>query len=297
MKKIYYILMITVLITSAMFMNSCDSRGYEYDIPTTINFEGLDNNNIVQLAHGVTSFRVKGHVTCQQGIKQFGIYNANPKSGIPENNPITGTEEIFDENYPLEYNFDYIVENIESNKALRIKIVSGEDESFQAGVAITITPVVEFTLERTLESYDYWYGMYLATWYEGRVYKHRDVEQWASQVDISMGEVDGKPCFVSPDARAQAGRESYMGAKKTRFAQTTLTAAEFNAIKEVDASPLQGISASAEIVKISANTVYAYVTAEGKKGLILVTALANTPHRDLKDITVYSVKLRVKKEL
>ena len=297
MKKISHIIIVALLIAYAMLMNNCDNQSYEYDIPVTIKFNGLDANNLVQIEHGVTSYRVTGAVYSQQGIKQFGIYNANPRSGIPENDPIPETWVTFEEDYPRQYDFDYTIENIESNRALRIKVISEDDESFQAGMTVIITPVVEFTLERNLESYDYWYGMYLATWFEGRVYKHRDVAQWASQVDISIGEVNGKPCFVSPDSRDQAGRVSYEGAKTTKFAQTTITLAEFNEIKEIDASPLQNITATSAITEISANTVYSFITAEGKKGLILVTTLTSTPHRDLKDITVHSIRIRVKKEL
>lgn len=297
MKQINYILLFIAMIAGVIIATSCDSRGYEYDIPVNITFNGVDANNIVQIAHGVTSFRVTGTITCTQGIRQVGLYNANPKTGVPETNPISGTDKLFDEDMPLKYDFDYTIENIESNKALRIKIVSGDGESFQAGMAVRITPVVEFTLERTLESYDYWYGMYLASWYEGRVYKQRDVEQWASSVDITMGEVNGKPVFVSPDARTKAGRESFVGAKTTKFERTNLTAADFNAVKEIDATPLQNLTATQEMVEVTANTVYSYLTAEGKKGLILVTTLTKANHRDIEGVVIHTIKVRVKKEL
>ena len=64
MKQINYILLFIAMIAGVIIATSCDSRGYEYDIPVNITFNGVDANNIVQIAHGVTSFRVTGTITC-----------------------------------------------------------------------------------------------------------------------------------------------------------------------------------------------------------------------------------------
>lgn len=74
----------------------------------------------------------------------------------------------------------------------------------------------------------------------------------------------------------------WTGAKKTKFAKTSLTAAQYEAIvTSASDSAIVAIAAGtttwgAYVNKLALNNVLVYETAEGKKGLVLVSALTGT---------------------
>ena len=61
------------------------------------------------------------------------------------------------------------------------------------------------------------------------------------------------------------------GLQHTLFAETSLSQAEFNAISQVDATPIESLAdPTSEVLAIQANKVYLFKTANGKKGLICI---------------------------
>ncbi|MCG8699271.1 MAG: hypothetical protein MI922_14545 [Bacteroidales bacterium] len=278
---------------------ACERELYNHDIKTYVEFQGIEigEDNIITIEDGVTQYLVEGTVTSENGLLNFAIYNADTRSGVEESDPIENTKVIFDEgNAPKTHEFSYLVENIESNAALKVIVEDIYGARFKTGLVIKITPQVLFSGTKKIESYDYFYGPYYATWYEGRTYMEREVEPWADAVEITMGDFDSVPYFVSPSARKEYGLTSYKGAKPTKFQLTNLVKDDFDAISEIDRKPLLEYTPVNDTARIVAGRVYAFLTHDDKHGLVYVDKLEVTEHRDLENVTIFTSTFKTKIE-
>jgi hypothetical protein len=104
-----------------------------------------------------------------------------------------------------------------------------------------------------------------------------------SAVDISYAALGGSatPTLLSWKWRADASTGLTgavpAGAKETYFASTSLTATDFTAIASSSDSRFSGATVSTsspQFVGVEANKVYAFLTAEGKKGLVHIASIS-----------------------
>lgn len=103
-----------------------------------------------------------------------------------------------------------------------------------------------------------------------------------SAVDISYAALGGSatPTLLSWKWRADASTGLTgtvpAGAKETYFASTSLTASDFTGITSSSDAKFSGASVTAsspQFVGVETNKVYAFLTAEGKKGLVHVSSI------------------------
>ena len=114
-------------------------------------------------------------------------------------------------------------------------------------------------------------------WLLGRTYMAADGMKYTNEVDFSLGDIilpsgsETVPVLVSPAKRSDYGLMTINGLQHTLFAETSLSQAEFNAISQVDATPIENLADPiSEVLAIQANKVYLFKTANGKKGLICI---------------------------
>lgn len=264
-------------VSMSMIYGCSNNVDFDYVLPLKIEF---DTKDIVQIAEGQTSYTVKGKVTSSTGLMVYAAYEADPRTGIM-GEEIPGTMVQFEvSDKKMEYSFSITIDDIESNKAVKIMAID-ESGTYMKNFVVKITPTVIFTDKKTVESDDYYYGSFFATWHLGRVYPLRTAKVYPHAVDISFGEVTDDytgvtaPVVISPAKRAQYGMSTYEGVRPAKFAATDITMAEYDAIKEIDDTPLRSLSAAEDYVVIIANRVYAYETAEGKKGLLAIHSLSS----------------------
>lgn len=262
----------TVLAAAA----GCKGEEFDYQSPTLIEFS---TPQIVQIAKGVTTYTITGRVTSTVGITEFCAYPADSRTGISTGIAIPGTHVVFGEDDARSsYDFSIPLTGIGANTCVKITVWDRK-ATFEKGFMVKITPGVLFTDQKTIETGDHLYGCYYATWYLGRVYPLREAVAYPAAVDLSFGVVTDTgtgitaPAAISPAARAGMGLNGYAGARITKVGPTDLTLDDYNAITEVDDTPLQGLAPTADYVVVGANQVYAYQTAEGKKGLFVIHSL------------------------
>ena len=80
--------------------------------------------------------------------------------------------------------------------------------------------------------------------------------------------------MISPAQRSQYNLPTFDGLKDTKFELTTLTITEYNNISKVNTEPISTLTdPTLSNIGISANKVYLFKTADGKKGLIAITSM------------------------
>lgn len=268
--------------------SSCEKENFSYTPVVAFNFQS--GENLVTTEKGATTYTVTGTVTSTTGISQFVIKTADAKSG-KEGAEIEGTKQEFAvESAKMSYDFSYTFNVLDENKAITLSVVDNEGNSFKKNFVVKITPSVIFSDGKdNLESVDKLYGAFYGEWFEGRVYKSRDAGQYAAEVNIAMSENGGQAIFISPAAHQNA----FAGARATTYALTELTATDFNAISQVDDSALRTLTTTAATAIIAKDKVYAYTTASGQKGLILVNDLTHTDKTAI-DPAVFTAKIATK---
>ncbi len=284
MKKIIgNILSLIVAITIV----SCDDSTFDldYKAPLTIGFTGVDNSNVVTVAKGVMSYTAKIEVSSPTAeIKYFEIYNADAKTGN-KGTLIGNTSKAFEDaqgNGVLSYSVEYTISNLIENKCIKVIATDGEGNPFERNLLVNITPTVLFSGSLKIETVEDYYGPYYSTWLDGRVYMRRDGEKYKNEIDFSLGDVviasegtSAVPALVNPAQRTTFSLLTIAGLQQTKYELTTLTKAQYDAITQVDASPITALSDPAkDAVKLVSGKVYLFKTANNKKGLIYISALA-----------------------
>jgi hypothetical protein len=293
MKKIFgYILSLIVGLTIV----SCEDYTFdqEYDAPIDITFVGVDNNNIVTVPGGTMSYTAEIEVIATgTGIKYFEIYTADSRTGAKVA-LIESTTKVFDDgegNGVPSYSTEYVVDNLVENKGIKVIVTDEEGNVFERNLLVEITPVVHFSESLKMETVENYYGPYFASWLNGRVYMRRDGEQYKNEIDFSLGNVviesegaSAVPALVNPAQRGVFNLLTMSGLQEAKFEMTTLTIAEYNAINEVNASPVTSLTdPTKDAVKLEKDKIYLFKTANGKKGLIHISSL------DAKSGTIESV--------
>lgn len=268
--------------------SSCEKENFSYTPVVAFNFQS--GENLVTTEKGATTYTVTGTVTSTTGLRQFVIKKADAKSG-KEGAEIEGTRQEFAaESGQMSYEFSYTFSTLEENKAICLNVTDNEGANFKKNFVVKITPSVIFSDGNdNLESVDKLYGSFYGEWFEGRVYKSRDAGQYAAEVNIAMSENGGQAIFISPAIH----QSTFAGAQATTYALTTLKAADFDAISQVDDSALKTLTTTATSVIIAKDNVYAYTTAGGQKGLILVNDLTHTDKTAI-DPAVFTAKITTK---
>lgn len=284
MKKLFAIILSFIAVAS---FTSCDDNTFEleYAAPLSISFTGVDNSNIVTVEKGVTSYNAKIDVKAPEtGIKYFELYTADPKTGA-RGAVIEGTAKSFDDgqgNGVPSYSYEYAVTNLTASKCIKVVVTDGAGNSFEKNLVVKITPVVLFSSIQKMETVEVYYGPYFATWLGSRVYMRRDGEPYKNEIDFSLGDViiasegaTAVPALVNPAERGNMSLLTINGLQQVKYELTTLTKAQYDAITEVDAAPINALADPTQnAVKLVKGKVYLFKTASGKKGLIYVSDLA-----------------------
>jgi hypothetical protein len=283
MKKI----VVTILSVVVLFaFSSCedDSLDFSYEAPLSIGFVGVDNSNIVTVDKGVMNYTARVEVSTQgTSITYFEIYNADNVTGA-RGSLIEGTgRNLMDAegNGVPSFSTEFVVENLVENKCIKVVATDLDGNFYERNLLVQITPSVIFTLPVKMETVEDYYGPYFASWLNGRVYMRRNGAEYASEIDFSMGDVvipehgtNKVPALVNPAARSTYDLLTMPGLQQTKFALTDLTVAQYNAINRVDASPITSLpDPTQDVVRLENGKVYLFKTANGKKGLIHISAL------------------------
>ena len=211
----------------------------------------------------------------------FEIYQADSKTGM-QGSLIEETAQSFEDgtaNYETTYKFT----SLKENACITVVVLGTDGNTYQRKLLVEITPSVLFSDPdygkdgEIVETASAYYGCYYATWLLGRTYMAADAMKYANEVDFSLGDIilpsgsEAVPALVSPAKRSDYGLMTINGLQHTLFAETSLSQAEFNAISQVDATPIENLAdPTSEVLAIQADKVYLFKTANGKKGLICI---------------------------
>lgn len=256
-----------------------DKYEVDYKAPVKIEFAGVDQNNRVSLGKGVAEYTAT--VKVQGEIMNFEIYQADPKTGL-QGNLIDETAQSFTDgisNFETTYKFT----SLEENSCITVVVQGADGHTYQRNLLVEITPSVLFSDPdygkdgEIVETASAYYGCYYATWNLGRTYMAADAMKYVSEIDFSLGDIcfepesEAVPALVSPAKRSDFGLMTISGLQHTLFAETSLTQAQFNAISQVDATPIESLAdPTSDAIAIQPNKVYLFKTANGKKGLICI---------------------------
>ena len=272
---------IALIVSISLFglFGCADKYEVDYEAPVKIEFTGVDQNNRVSLEKGVTEYTVA--VKVQGEIMSFEIYQADSKTGI-QGSLIEETVQSFEDgtaNYETTYKFT----SLKENACITVVVLGADGHTYQRNLLVEITPSVLFSDPdygkdgEIVETASAYYGCYYATWLLGRTYMAADAMKYTNEVDFSLGDIilpsgsEAVPVLVSPAKRSDYGLMTINGLQHTLFAETSLSQSEFNAISQVDATPIENLAdPTSEVLAIQANKVYLFKTANGKKGLICI---------------------------
>lgn len=275
-----------LLLFVALWIFSCADSSFDlnYNAPVTIEFTGIDNSNTVLVNKGTLSYTVKIEVKAATAtIKNFALYNADTKTGA-KGTLIAGTSSIFDDgkgNGVAVFNLDYTVDNLTQSKSIKVVVTDMTGNVFERNLFVKITQTVTFTPSLKMETAEVYYGPYFATWNSGRVYMRSDGDTYKNEIDLSIGEVviasegiAAVPALVNPAERTNNKLQTIAGLQQTKFELTTLSKAQYDAIAQIDATPISSLTDPAQnAVKLVVGKVYLFKTANGKKGLFYLETL------------------------
>lgn len=269
-----------ILSISLLGLFGCaDKYEVDYDAPVKIEFTGVNQNNRVSLAKGITEYTAT--VKVQGEIMSFEIYQADSKTGL-QGSLIEETAQSFTDgtsNYETTYKFN----SLKENSCITVVVLGTDGHTYQRNLLVEITPSVLFSDPdygkdgEIVETASAYYGCYYATWYLGRTYMAADALKYANEVDFSLGDIiltpatEAAPALVSPAKRGDYGLMTVSGLQHTLFAETSLSQAEFNAITQIDATSIESLpDPTSEVLSIQSDKVYQFKTTSGKKGLICI---------------------------
>jgi hypothetical protein len=283
---------IALILSISLFglFGCADKYEVDYEAPVKIEFAGVDQNNRVSLTKGIAEYTAT--VKVQGEIMSFEIYQADSKTGM-QGSLIEETAQSFADgttNYETTYKFT----SLKENACITVVVLGTDGHTYQRNLLVEITPSVLFSDPdygkdgEIVETASAYYGCYYATWLLGRTYMAADAmksgnimanprQSTIREVDFSLGDVilspgsEAVPALVSPAKRSEYGLMTINGLQHTLFAETSLSQAEFNAISQVDATPIENLAdPTSEVLAIQADKVYLFKTANGKKGLICI---------------------------
>ena len=283
MKKVIVNILSLILVLTVV---ACSESAFDlnYNAPLSIEFTGVDNTNTVIVGKGTLTYTAKiGIQSTTVGVKNFEIYNADTKTGA-KGTLIAGTSKSFDDgkgNGAPSYTVDFTISNLTDSKSIKVVVIDMKGNVYERNLLVKITPSVLFSQSVKIETVEDYYGPYYATWLDGAVYMRKDGEPYKNEIDLSLGNVviatEGTasvPALVSPSERSKLGLLTITGLQSTKFELTTLTKAQYDAITPIDATPITSLTDPAtDAVKLVSGKVYLFKTANGKKGLIYVSAL------------------------
>lgn len=271
--------MILAVLSTLLFFGCEDNVGSDYEPEGTIAFAGVgDKYNIITLAAGQVEYDLEVSVDAKAGISEFSLYRISAETGN-DIEMIEETRQVFtEEEQKTTLNYTYKLTGIDANQAIRAYVRDNNQKEFTAKCVLKITPSVIFTKVCKVETNDVYFGSFFATWYEGRVYPLREAVNYAEKIDLSFGviTVDGVtfPAVVSPAARESYGLSKYTGMRATKMMLSQITPVEYDAVKEVDDTPLKNLTCIDNYAPLRAGTVYIFETQDGLKGLLYVTSLS-----------------------
>ena len=272
---------IALILSISLFglFGCADKYEVDYEAPVKIEFAGVDQNNRVSLTKGIAEYTAT--VKVQGEIMSFEIYQADSKTGM-QGSLIEETAQSFADgttNYETTYKFT----SLKENACITVVVLGTDGHTYQRNLLVEITPSVLFSDPdygkdgEIVETASAYYGCYYATWLLGRTYMAADAMKYTNEVDFSLGDIilpsgsEAVPVLVSPAKRSDYGLMTINGLQHTLFAETSLSQAEFNAISQVDATPIANLAdPTSEVLAIQADKVYLFKTANGKKGLICI---------------------------
>jgi len=267
-------------IVGIALLASCSKENYtvDYTPDVKIRFAEGGDSSIVHLEKGLIDYHVKIDVSASgEVIRLFEIYTADAKSGN-RGDLIDGTTQSFD-NPGKSYSTTYTVSDLTQNKCIKIVVIDTLERVYEKNLLIKITPAVHFSDAKRMETIENYYGPYYASWLSGRVYMRNT--EYAKEIDFSLGDMviqsegtEPVAALVNPALRNDYHLLTAAGLQHTKFALTSLTPTQYNAITQVDAAPITTLEdPTLDVVKLEAGSTYLFKTANGKKGLIHVTAV------------------------
>lgn len=270
---------LTAILGIALFAScSKDVEEVQYTPSVKIQFAEGGDSSIVTVQKGVMEHPIKIDVSgTGEVIRLFEIYEADTKTGN-KGALIEGTVQAFPTPESA-YSTTFTISGLTESKCIKIVVTDALDQVYEKNLLIKITPAVVFSAATKMETVENYYGPYYASWLSGRAYMRNT--QYAQEIDFSLGDVvipsegaDPVPALVNPSLRTDYSLLTAAGLQNTKFALTALTRAEYNDITQVDASPISSLAdPTLDVVLLEAGNVYLFKTANGKKGLISVTAL------------------------
>jgi hypothetical protein len=272
-------ILITAILGIALFA-SCSKEVDEiqYTPKVKIQFAEGGDSSIVKVAKGVMTYPVKIDVSGTGSvIRLFEIFTADSKTGA-RGALISGTTQSF----PVaknNYSTTYTVPALTDNQCIKVVVTDTLNQVYEKNILIKITPSVTFSDALKMETVENYYGPYFATWLSGRVYMRNT--PYTKEIDFSLGDVvipsgSTQPvsALVNPALRKDFNLLTAAGLQSAKYALTTLTAAQYAAITKVDAAPITALAdPTLDAVALQAGKIFLFKTANGKKGLINVTAL------------------------
>ncbi|MFT3902193.1 MAG: hypothetical protein QM727_03430 [Niabella sp.] len=264
-----------------LIMSSCGKKieDVNFNPDVKILFQEVGDSNVVHVAKGVMDYTVKISVQSSASIISiFEIYSANAKTGNRDT-LIGGTAKSFT-SPEGSYAASYTITQLSENKCIKVVVTDTLGRVYEKNLLVKITPSVQFSSSIKIETVENYYGPYYASWLSGRVYMRKQAEI-AKEIDFSLGDVvittdrvDTIPVLVNPGQRAKFGLLTMAGLQETKFALSTLTTSQYNAISQIDEAAITSLTDPAlDTVRIQSGKVYIFKTSNGKKGLINVSDL------------------------
>lgn len=272
--KLFRFLAVAVLFLGLM---SCVKYEFEvdYTAPVSISFQGVGEDNIITLGKGVYSYDATVEVSSSIDLSEIVVSEADNRTGVAGKT----IEEYVLTDGVKEKTFTVGFDELVDNAAIRVTVTDVKGATYAKNLVVAITPSVIVNDALYIETAEVYYGCYYASWLGGRAYLRStdNVENYKKEIDLAFAEVNGMPCAVSPASRSTVSDLPNLGGlKSTAYALTDISAAEYDAITKVDASPIKGIpEPTGETVELVNGKVYVFKTADGKKGLFKVESLAD----------------------
>lgn len=277
-KNISLFVFFAIMLLLASCNKDIEQANYTPDVK--ILFQEGGDSNIVQVGKGVTAYTAKIDVRANGSlISVFEIYAANTRTGNRDT-LITETVKSF-ENAQSAYEVTYTIPQLTQDRCIKVVVTDTLGRVYEKNLVVKITPSVIVSASTKMETVENFYGPYYATWLWGRVYMRKDAA-YKNEIDFSLGDIviasegaDPVPALVNPAARSANNLLTLDGLQQTKFGLTDFTAAQFNAISQVEPIAISSLQDPAlDVVRIQNGKVYLFKTANGKKGLIHVSALA-----------------------
>lgn len=275
MKKNISLIAILCIALFASCSKEIEDINYTPDVK--IQFSEGGESNIVTAPKGTTTYPIKVDVTASGSvIRLFEIYSADATTGgrgaLISSQAFTTPKNS--------HSATYTIPSLTDNQAVKVVVTDTLERTYEKNILIKFIPAVSFSDEVKMETVENYYGPYFASWLSGRVYMRNT--PYVQQIDFSLGDVllsggtTKVAALVNPALRKDYNLLTATGLSATKYALTTLTAANYKAITKVNAAPITGLAdPTLDAVAVQTGKVYVFKTANGKKGLINVTAVTS----------------------